>query len=139
MLKGTKQFIAGTLVGATLFGGTAAIAANSTSLDVVLRPIKYFFDGVQKSTPAGQDGFIYKGTTYVPLRFVSESLGEEVKWDGKTGSIYVGEQPGGEVIYLTDLAPLSTVAYMLRSSGEVTTNMNESFGNSYLIDYGILD
>lgn len=134
MPKGVKQFIVGTLVGATLFGGTAALAANTTSLDVVLRPIKYFFDGVQKSAPAGQDGFIYKGTTYVPLRFVSESLGEEVKWDGKTSSIYVGKQPEGQVTYLSTMVPLSKEKnFFRRESEEVTTNLGESFGNSYLL------
>lgn len=38
-------------------------------------------------------GFVYEGTTYVPLRFMAESLGKEVAWDGKTSSIFVGRNP----------------------------------------------
>jgi hypothetical protein len=36
-----------------------------------------------------QAPFIQNGTTMVPLRFVSEALGAEVKWDSKTGNIYI--------------------------------------------------
>ncbi|MFZ5968867.1 MAG: stalk domain-containing protein [Bacillota bacterium] len=63
-------------------------------------------DGVEK-TPTDQKPFIYEGTTYVPLRFVSESLGKKVSWDEKTGTIYIGETPTQAQIpgktYLTDL------------------------------------
>ncbi|GMK42032.1 hypothetical protein PCCS19_50910 [Paenibacillus sp. CCS19] len=36
-----------------------------------------------------QAPFMQKGTTMVPLRFVSEALGADVKWDSKTGNIYI--------------------------------------------------
>lgn len=36
-----------------------------------------------------QAPFIQNGTTMVPLRFVSEALGADVKWDSKTGNIYI--------------------------------------------------
>lgn len=38
-------------------------------------------------------GFIYKNTTYVPLRFLTESMGKLVGWDDATSSIFVGEKP----------------------------------------------
>lgn len=37
--------------------------------------------------------FIYKGKTMVPLRFVSEALGEKVEWDQASRSIYIGGRP----------------------------------------------
>lgn len=36
---------------------------------------------------------IYDGTTYLPVRAISNMLGEDVTWDGDTRSIYIGEKP----------------------------------------------
>ncbi|AKL97255.1 copper amine oxidase [Clostridium aceticum] len=86
-----KKFISGLLVGATLMTGIAY--ATGTQIEVSFRPLKYYVEGVEKTPPADQAGFIYNGRTYVPLKFVSETLGKEVKWDGDTSSIYIGGQP----------------------------------------------
>ncbi|MDR0424251.1 MAG: copper amine oxidase N-terminal domain-containing protein [Clostridiales Family XIII bacterium] len=37
--------------------------------------------------------FIVNGTTYLPVRAVSEALGYDVEWDGDTRSVYVGKPP----------------------------------------------
>jgi hypothetical protein len=41
-------------------------------------------------TPA----FIYNNRTMVPLRFISESLGCEVRWEPATSTIYIDSKPG---------------------------------------------
>lgn len=89
-----KKFVAGVIVGATLMTGVA-YASTATKIEVLFQPIKYYFDGVQKAPEADKAGFIHNGTTYVPVRFISEALGKEVVWDQKTSSIYVGERPAG--------------------------------------------
>ncbi len=91
----------GFVAGAITFGSLGAYAA--TSIDVDFKPLKYFFDGVEKQS--ANPGFIYKGTTYVPLKFMAQSLGQEVEWDGKNNTIYVGKKPVGATgeVYLTDL------------------------------------
>ena len=38
--------------------------------------------------------FIYNGTTFLPVRAISEALGKEVEWDGPTSSVYIGEYTG---------------------------------------------
>ena len=50
---------------------------------------------------------IYDGTTYLPVRAISNMLGEEVTWDGETRSIYIGEKPsqGGQGVTLDTLKP----------------------------------
>lgn len=53
---------------------------------------KLVFDGVEKKLPAGQSIFIYDGTIYVPVRFLSESVGAEIGWDPKTWTV-IGESP----------------------------------------------
>ena len=36
--------------------------------------------------------FIYNGTTYLPVRAVSQALGKKVIWDEKANSVYIGER-----------------------------------------------
>ena len=91
-----KKFVAGLLIGASLMTG-AGYAAGA-KIDVSFRPLKYFFNGVEKVAPTDKAGFIYKDTTYVPLRFLAEALGQDVRWDEKTNTIYIGNKPAGESI-----------------------------------------
>ncbi len=41
----------------------------------------------------------YEGTTYVPVRAVSNMLGIDVNWDGTTNTVLLGENPAPEVQY----------------------------------------
>jgi len=36
----------------------------------------------------------YNGTTYLPLRAISEAVGLETSWDGNTKTVYLGEKSG---------------------------------------------
>ncbi|UJF36097.1 peptidylprolyl isomerase [Paenibacillus hexagrammi] len=85
-----KGLIVGLTIG-SLLSGTAAFAAG-TQIEVAFRNLKYMFDGVEK-VPAEGKGFIYEGSTYVPLRFVSEALGKPVEWDEENETIWVGTNP----------------------------------------------
>lgn len=91
-----KDKMKGLLLGVTIgmaVSGSAVYAASGTQIEVYFRSLKYMFDGVQKAPSANQgQGFIYNGTTYVPLRFVSEALGKEVSWDKQTSTIWVGRK-----------------------------------------------
>jgi len=89
-----KKFIAGLLVGMMLM--TGAVYAAGNKVEVSLQALRYYFDGVEK-TPNTQ-GFIYNGTTYVPLRFIAETLGKEVTWDGNNNAIFVGQKPETAVV-----------------------------------------
>ena len=85
-----KGLIVGLTIGSVL-SGTAAFAAGN-QIEVAFRQLTYMFDGVEKAPTEGK-GFIYEGTTYVPLRFMSESLGKKVAWDEATSTIWVGNNP----------------------------------------------
>jgi hypothetical protein len=64
----------------------------------------------RKSLRKNQEGFVYKGTTYVPLRFVAESLGKKVEWDQERLSIYVGKKPDvAEIIPISDITDVKNV------------------------------
>lgn len=52
------------------------------------RTIKLFIRGEQVSSDVPVQ--ITKSRAMVPLRLVAEELGEDVRWDDRTGSVYVG-------------------------------------------------
>jgi len=125
-----KQFISGVVVGAILFSGVAYAA--STTINVDFKNIKYYFDGEQKEAPADNQGFIYNNTTYVPLRFLSESLGKEVTWEGATESIYVGKMPENRPVNLGELkATNSQLDNVKRITSVFVTNQNEEYSQGY--------
>ncbi|MBD3920707.1 hypothetical protein H8B09_18220 [Paenibacillus sp. PR3] len=41
----------------------------------------FVFDGVTRNLPAGQSAFMVNNSIYVPVRFMSESIGTQIKWD----------------------------------------------------------
>lgn len=59
------------------------------SVTLPMKPVdaKLVFDGKEKTLPKGQAIYIYKGSIYVPLRFLSESVGSEITWDDKTRTV----------------------------------------------------
>jgi hypothetical protein len=106
-----KYAICGFLVGAVMFGSVAYAA--TTTIEVSFDPVKFIVDKVDK-TPVNNEfnnndrmvpaSLIYNGTTYVPLRLVSNMLGKPVDWDGPTRSVLIGDSvAGGD--YLTHKAP----------------------------------
>jgi len=74
---------------AVLFSGVAYASNSATSINVSFYNLKYLFNGVEKHAPENNNGFVYNGTTYVPLRFVAESLDQEVNWNGDSYTISI--------------------------------------------------
>ncbi|MNC10398.1 hypothetical protein D3C75_580390 [compost metagenome] len=64
---------------------TLATVAKSISLNKV--KASYMFNGSAKAVPAGQASYMLNGSLYVPLRFLSESVGNKISWDQKTKTI----------------------------------------------------
>jgi hypothetical protein len=95
-LKGSRGFITGFMCCAILTA-SVAYAQDSSQIEVYFNDLKYMIDGVQKK-PIVNQGFIHSGTTYVPLRFISEALGKEVSWEGETNTIWVGTKQGRSVL-----------------------------------------
>ncbi|WP_181592869.1 NPCBM/NEW2 domain-containing protein [Paenibacillus sp. YN15] len=100
MKERLKGFIMGASICSLLFG-SIAYAAEETQIQVFFKKLTYIFDGVEIES-ANEPGFIYNGTTYVPIRFVSEALGKKVEWDGDNDTIWIGKKVGN-FDYLTDL------------------------------------
>jgi uncharacterized protein YkwD len=104
-VKPITKFAAGILTGIALSVGaaTGGLAGGILQeITVGIRPFQYYFNGTLAENTNGLYfngvknvplGFIYEGTTYVPLRFVAESMGQEVGYDGENNIIWVGVQP----------------------------------------------
>lgn len=89
-----KSFVGGIVVGSVLFSGLAfASSGSDTTLEASKIPYTYYFDGVPKSPTLDVQGILHKNTVYVPIRFVADSLGKTVMYDGKTKSIFIGKMP----------------------------------------------
>lgn len=95
----TKGFISGVIVMLVIFSLSTTVfaAVNSKSITVGYNNIKVYINEklAELKDPNGNavDPFIYNGSTYVPLRSVSEALGQQVRWDAATSSIYIDSQP----------------------------------------------
>lgn len=89
-----KSFLGGLIVGSLCFSGIA-YASGSQLIEVETNnpPLTFYFNGIPKSPPHGQQGFLYKNTTYVPLRFLVENLGNNVMYDPDSASLYIGKFP----------------------------------------------
>ncbi|BBI32952.1 peptidylprolyl isomerase [Cohnella abietis] len=83
-----KGLVVGLLLGSMLTG-SMAYAANSKSINVFLRDLKFKLDGTDKPT-ASASGFTYKDTVYVPVKSVAEVFGKTAVFDEKTGTVSFG-------------------------------------------------
>lgn len=74
---------------------------------------------------AGNEPFIHRGRTFVPLRVVSEALGHEVHWDGANFTVIIGESKGE--VFLSEMKPYIVegggVLSRLRISYDAEANM----------------
>jgi hypothetical protein len=68
---------------------TQAASVVMKKIEVAVNSLTIKVNGSKINT----DNFVYNGTTYVPLRAVSESLGKEVVWDNETRTVHIDE-PG---------------------------------------------
>jgi len=84
----------GLLVAVLLFGGVAAATSGTENISVTYRDIRLVING-RELIPKDSNGnivepFTYKGTTFLPVRAVSEALGWPVNWDGGSSTVYIG-------------------------------------------------
>lgn len=96
-----RKFIAGFIIGAIMFSSIGAFAAGGKLIEVFYGIKDVKIDKV--SQMPNQKPFTYNGTTYVPLRFISEKFGKPVKFDSKDQTIYIGEFDGEKVILGNDM------------------------------------
>jgi hypothetical protein len=115
-----KGIIQGIVSAALLTVGAAAFAANQTQITATQdRDIHIIFRGEERELKdaAGNRVYpiIYEGTTYVPLRGISQLYGEPVSWDGESRSAVIGTKDGapnsGDVFVIGNPTPFTFPAF----------------------------
>lgn len=107
--KQGRTFLAGFLAAVlTMALITPAGAALVSKMIQVFTGVTIYVDG-EEMQPKDANGnpvetFIYNGTTYVPIRAVSQYFGKTVQWDGSTNTVHIGVAKG-EAQYLLDVCP----------------------------------
>ncbi|MBQ7794582.1 MAG: NPCBM/NEW2 domain-containing protein [Clostridia bacterium] len=96
MKKRLQGMIAGVLIGAMLTSGVVFAKQISETAELYYNNIKLYIDGGE-IVPKDANGnvvepFTMNGTTYLPVRAVSNAFGKDVEWDGATQSIYIGKK-----------------------------------------------
>lgn len=95
-----KRFIVAFLVGVMLCSGWTAQAVNWKSIYVSNAIKNIYINDVEVQT--SKEPFVYNNTTYVPLRFVRESLGFDVQWDKSEAAVRIGKGIGSDVSTSTE-------------------------------------
>lgn len=96
MRKKVFPLLLGVLIGALFFGTIGFAFGSQRQITVDFLPLKFFFNGVEKHLEKAQPAFVYNDVTYVPVRFVAETLGQPVEWDGDNLSIFIGGKNSGK-------------------------------------------
>ncbi|GAA4862501.1 hypothetical protein GCM10023310_47360 [Paenibacillus vulneris] len=94
-LRKRKWLIASLAVFALM--GTQAAGAAQNALEAVA--VKFNIVSNGKPVKLDQDAVVIDGSTYVPLRALSEALGKQVEWNEATQTIQLKEQPKVEAIH----------------------------------------
>lgn len=85
-----KKFISGLVIGGLITTSVTAFAATAVTMQAVYSVQKLVVNGVD--TGKGNTAFVSNGTTYVPLRTISDALGNEIAWDSNTKTIYINSK-----------------------------------------------
>lgn len=126
-MKKSKQFISflsGMVTTLLLVGMlTPALATGLNKQIEVFTGVSVYVDD-NKLNPKDVNGtpvdvFIYNGTTYLPVRAVSEALEVPVQWEGSTSSVYIGKHNGNKpAVWLANMDYFAGSEYITTQDNE---------------------
>ncbi len=131
-----KSMVSGIIIGVCISTSlmTAFAAWEDRQITASFRNIKIDLDGVL-FTPKDANGtvvepFIYNGTTYVPIRAVSQAFGYDVGWDAENETVLIETAAGsGTSVHFELLEPVST--FKNGNIREFTSTDRDIDGNAY--------
>lgn len=131
-------FISGILISTLVFTSALPTVADSLNKMIeVFTGVKVYVDDIPIDAGdlnGNPEAFIYNGTTYIAARAVSNSLGENVLWDGTTKSVYVGKHAGSEQYLLDVCPPYQTRDY---STPSTITMAGTKYTNGFTLSCGL--
>ncbi len=142
MKKRLQGLIAGVLIGTTLTSGMVFAKQISKTAELFYNNIKIYIDGGEV-VPKDANGnivepFTMNGTTYLPVRAISNAFGKDVEWDGATQSVYIGKKdqtkPDNYLdrIQYNDFVKANQFNALYRIDGSITDYLNKTYTNGML-------
>ena len=125
-----------------------ALASAKRAIEVYNNGVSIYIDDV-KLNPTNVNGnpvdiFVYNGTTYVPIRAISQGFGKVVQYDSATKNIYIGrhnsETPAAYLSQMdyfsgTSASGFHTATTETDNTGASHTNcITRSFDRTYLLN-----
>lgn len=102
-------------------------ASNKTIQATIADAIKVKLNGktldLKDTTGASVSPVLINGTTYLPVRFIAETVGLSVNWDGATQSVLLGENT--EYRNLSDVSKIEETLWGNFVQGEVNLTFNQ--------------
>ena len=98
MKEKIKYFVAGMLVMCLLFSATLIIANPQTVTRQITYGINVVLNGENLQFSEANRPFTMDGTTFMPLRVISETLGIAVDFDAATNTVFLGERPAAIIV-----------------------------------------
>lgn len=130
MNKKAVSFIA---TGLIIASSVTVFAASTRKIEVYDNIKSIVVNKVNKPFTRGEEPFTHNGRTYVPLRYVSEALGENVDWDSKTGTVYIGDRYNTTADFwyknLTYMSNNGGFSYTNNATNLIKNNASEEFSN----------
>lgn len=88
-----------------LLAGTAVATTGTVTKGLYYNSVKVTLDGkaldLKNAVGNVVEPFIIEGTTYLPVRAISEALGLDVDWDGATSTVILTTPLESRDIYIT--------------------------------------
>lgn len=123
---------------------TSFAAGQSKTINVATGVNLYMDD--RQVIPTDANGnpvevFIYNGTTYIPVRAVSELFDTPIQWDGQTYGVYIGKHSSTKpAAYLEELEPFTGETLKCTSNEKVVldnmgTRRSHVLGNDNWLYY----
>ncbi|MBQ4046761.1 MAG: copper amine oxidase [Clostridia bacterium] len=134
-----KDVLLGALCAIMLFSlGMPAYAALTARKIDVYSGITIYKDD-QLFVPRDVNGnavevFAHNGTTYLPVRAISEMLGQTVQWEGKEQAVYIGKHSSDKPAVL-----LQDLDYFMGEDLEVFTSKTDNLNVSHSEVFGCND
>lgn len=122
-----------------------ALAALAAKTIQVYTGVDIYVDDL-KLEPTDANGnpveaFVHNGTTYLPVRAVSEAVGKTVQWEPKTNSVYLGEHTADKpAVWLQDLDYFTGKEFWVKDTWKDNLGNTRqeviirSFDNTYLLN-----
>ena len=130
--ENVKSFVLGMFMTLVVISMINPLSAAVNKMISVSPGVNIYMDDV-KLNPTDVNGnpvevFIYNGTTYMPVRAVSEAIGKAVSWDGATQSVYLGKHESD-----TPITSLDKLEYFNSNSTGliITDDVTDVYGTVY--------